>query len=129
MKSSESIVTQAQKSCLSFMAQEHLLNCLFNLCNPSVRSCCSQSFRSVTLTKQSQFLAVFIDPLKCSLVLTVKAHFLEDQLSFLQFTATPGFRLHNKAFCGDSLKYIMLVIRLRCLSFRMCSQPPIDFAA
>lgn len=103
--------------------------CPFSLCNLSVSSCCScsQSFRSVMLAKQSQFLAVFIDQLKCSQFLIADPVENELQLCFLQFTATPGFRLHNKAFCRDSLSCVMLVITPSCLSFRTCSQPPIDF--
>lgn len=128
MKLLESVATWVQKK-LSELYSSGTSFYLFSVCNLSVSSCssCSQSFSSVVLAKQSQFLAVSIDQLKCSQVLIVEAHFVQGQLCFLQFTATPHFRLHNKAFCRDSLGCVMLVITPSCLSFRTCSQPPIDF--
>lgn len=37
------------------------------------------------------------------------------------YTAS-GFRVHNKAFCRDSLRCVVLAITPSCLSFRTCSQ-------
>lgn len=117
--------TMGTITCLSFTAQGYLFACSCPVTSVSSCSSCIPSFRSVMLAKQSQFSAVSIDQLKCLQVLTVEAHFLQGQLYFPQFMA--GFRFHNKACCSSSLRCLMLVSMPSCLSFRTCSQPPIDF--